>query len=289
LTLNAQVIGRLLNPWLPILLALALSILFGLWIARRKEQTPLTLIMLCFWIGLWLTFVPEFVYVTDITGTRMNTVFKFYYQAWVLWSVASAAGLFYLFSGPQRVVSRLWRGVLGVGMTIAVALGLFYPALAIPTRLADFNETAPGLDVLQAAAARDSQTADTYAAVQWLNQNVSGTPVVLQTTNDIPWFEPERARVAAWTGLPTVLGWYNHETQWRGNTELQQQRLPDIYEIYSTSDETRTRELLQKYSVAYVFVGHEEQKQYPAEALAKFDRMFPVVFQQNGVKVYRVS
>ena len=125
--------------------------------------------------------------------------------------------------------------------------------------------------------------------MQWLNQNVNGTPVVLQTTNDIPWFEPERARVASWTGLPTVLGWYNHETQWRGNTDLQQQRLPDITEIYSTLDEARARELLQKYGVAYVFVGYEEQKQYPADALAKFDRMFPIVFQQNGVKIYRVS
>ena len=142
---------------------------------------------------------------------------------------------------------------------------------------------------MQAAATRDPQIADTYAAVQWLNQNVSGTPVVLQTTDDIPWFEPERARVASWTGLPTVLGWYNHETQWRGNTDLQQQRLPDITEIYSTLSETRTRELLQKYNEAYIFVGHEEQKQYPVDALAKFDHMFPVVFQQNGVTIYRVS
>lgn len=289
LTLNAHVIGRLLDPWLPMLLALGLSLLFGLRIARRKEQTPLTLIMLCYWIGLWLTFVPEFVYVTDITGTRMNTVFKFYYQAWVLWSVASAASLFYLLSGPQRVASHLWRSVMGIGVALAIVLGLFYPALAIPTRLTDFAGTRPGLDVLRAAAARDPQIADTYAAVQWLNQNISGTSVVLQTTNDIPWFEPERARVASWTGLPTVLGWYNHETQWRGNTIVQQQRLPDIYEIYSTLDETRARQLLQQYNVAYVYVGHEEQTQYPADALAKFDRMFPVVFQQNGVKVYRVS
>ena len=36
-------------------------------------------------------------------------------------------------------------------------------------------------------------------------------------------------------------------------------------------------------------IGYEEAKQYPADALSKFDRMFPVVFQQNGVKVYRVS
>jgi uncharacterized membrane protein len=289
LTLNAHVIGRLLDPWLPILLALALAILFGVWLARRAEQTPLTLIMLLYWIGLWLTFVPEFVYVTDITGTRMNTVFKFYYQAWVLWSVAAAGSLFHLFSGSQRIASRLWRGVVGSAVALAIALGLFYPALAIPTRLADFANVPPGLNVLQAAAARDPQVADAYAAVQWLNHNASGAPVVLQTTNDLPWFEPERARIASWTGLPTVLGWYNHETQWRGNTTVQQQRLPDIYEIYATLDAARARQLLQHYGVRYLYIGYEEREQYPVEALQKFDRMFPVVFQQNGVKVYRVS
>jgi uncharacterized membrane protein len=289
LTLGAHAIGRLLDPYLPVFLALALSILLGLWIVRRKEQTPLNVILLLYWVGLWLTFVPEFVYVTDITGTRMNTVFKFYYQAWVLWSVAAAGSLCYLFSGSQRVASRWRRVALGAGVALALALGLFYPALAIPTRLADFADTTPGLNVLQAAAARDPHIADVYAAVEWLNHNVSGMSVVLQTTDDLPWFEPERARIASWTGLPTVLGWYNHETQWRGNTELQQQRLPDVYEIYSTLDEARARQLLQKYGVAYVYVGYEEQQQYPAAALAKFDRMFPVSFQQNGVKIYRVS
>ncbi len=287
LTLNAHLIERLLDPWLAWLLALSLAGLFGLWRARRADRTPLAFVLLLYWIGLWLTLAPEFVYVTDITGTRMNTVFKFYYQAWVLWSIAAAWSLFYVFSGPRRIVTRVWRSASSLGCIVAIGLGLMYPALAIPTRLSDFAKTDPTLDVLRAAA-HDPQIADTYAAVQWLNQNAPGVPVVLQTTNDIPWFEPERARIASWTGLPTVLGWYDHETQWRGNDQLQQQRLPDIYEIYTTLDEARALQLLRQYDVAWVYVGHEEQKQYPADALAKFDRMLPLAFQQNGVKIYRV-
>ena len=39
-------------------------------------------------IGLVLVYVPEFVYLRDNFGTRMNTIFKFYYQAWLLFGMA---------------------------------------------------------------------------------------------------------------------------------------------------------------------------------------------------------
>jgi uncharacterized membrane protein len=49
------------------------------------------------------------------------------------------------------------------------------------------------------------------------------------------------------------------------------------------------RSLLQRYAVAYVLVGDRERKQYPAKGLAKFDRMFSIVSQQDTVTLYRVE
>ena len=100
---------------------------------------------------------------------------------------------------------------------------------------------------------------------------------------------PARSRLSAWTGLPTLVGWYEHETQWRGSEAVQRQRLPDIAKIYSTTDEDIARLLLQRYAVAYVLVGDRERKQYPAEGLAKFARMFPIAFQQGAISLYRVE
>ena len=38
--------------------------------------------------GFALMFVVEFVFIRDSFGSRMNTVFKFYYQAWILIALA---------------------------------------------------------------------------------------------------------------------------------------------------------------------------------------------------------
>ncbi|HEX2698269.1 MAG TPA: DUF2298 domain-containing protein, partial [Anaerolineales bacterium] len=43
-------------------------------------------------VAALLVLAPEFVFLRDGFGTRMNTIFKFYYQAWLLFSLAAAFG-----------------------------------------------------------------------------------------------------------------------------------------------------------------------------------------------------
>ena len=55
-----------------------------------------------------LTLAPEFVILRDNFNSRINTVFKFYYQAWTLWSIAAAYGAYSLLAdGGQPLPSRL--------------------------------------------------------------------------------------------------------------------------------------------------------------------------------------
>ncbi len=92
---------------------------------------------------------------------------------------------------------------------------------------------------------------------------MTGLPVLLEATDDGSETRPASSRISSWTGLPAVLVWYEHETQWRSSDAIQRQRLPDITTIYSTTDEGAARLLLQRYAVAYVLVGDRERKQYP--------------------------
>jgi YYY domain-containing protein len=295
LTLTDHFLARLSDPWVPLLLAGAIVAIVIIGWANRstQEQTAhnqlINFILLLFLLGLMLAFVTEFAYIVDIFHSRKNTLFKFYYQAWTLWSVASAYAMYYLLSSPARIRSRVWRMSAGTMMVTFIGLGLLYPALAIPTRLD--NPTPPTLDAILGTINSPlyPNARDAYAAAQWLNHNVVGTPILLEASNDDASVRPARSRLSAWTGLPTLVGWYWHETQWRGTDRVQRQRLPDITTIYATTDEDLARALLRQYGVVYILVGDRERKQYPAAGLAKFDRMFPVVFQQGTVKLYRVE
>ena len=75
-----------------VLAALMLALVWsGLLLPRVNDGdgTLLFALMLAA-IGLGLVLVPEIVYLRDNFGWRMNTIFKFYYQAWLLFGVAGA-------------------------------------------------------------------------------------------------------------------------------------------------------------------------------------------------------
>lgn len=293
ITLTAQLLARAIDPWVPLALALGLSVIGLLWVAARRvppheeAAQPKNFVLLLYGAGLLLALVVESVFIVDVFFTRKNTMFKLDYQVWILWSVASAYAVYYLVCGA----SRAWRWITVIAAAGSIGLALIYPVLAIATRVSDSMVATPTLDALLAVAQspRYPNADDGYAAMQWLTQNVAGAPIILEATDDEPESKPARSRISSWTGLPTVLGWYEHETQWRGTDVEQRQRLPDITTIYSTTDEDTARSLLQHYNVAYIFVGDRERKQYPAAGLAKFDRMFPIAFQQGTVTLYRVE
>ncbi len=128
-------------------------------------------------------------------------------------------------------------------------------------------------------------------AISWLQDNVQGTPVVLEAHHhQYHW----TSRIANYTGMPTVLGWPWHQIQQRtAYRHAIGDRARDVEEIYTTGDEERAYSLLKKYEVEYVIVGQLEQAYYPESGLEKFERMvgkglaFPV-FHNQGINIYRI-
>jgi len=242
----------------------------------RTAQFSLLLLI----AGAALTLAPEYVYLKDIFGVRINTVFKFYFQAWVLWAIASAGAVYTMLASEGRLGSA-GRKLFGGGLALVVGLGLVYPLLTLSDRR-DESQQAPTLDgTAYFARERPSD----YAAVQWLNEHVQGTPVILEKPT--PGSYDYEGRVSAQTGLPTLVGWGFHEEQWRGNRVEQDKRIPLIQELYATGDPQRTLTLLYEYDITYVYVGSLERNEYPASGLRKFDRLMDVVYDHDGVTIYR--
>jgi len=244
------------------------------------STTSTIFVLLLAFTGLGLTYLVEWVYLRDIFGTRMNTVFKFYFQAWVQLGIASAYGAYVLLRRPG-----MGRTLFAVGFVLVVAAGLVYPIMAMPNRAGGFSHP-PTLDGL-AWIRRDFP--DDYAAAQWLSVHAQGVPVpVILEKPSRPYGAYEYAgRISMMTGLPCVLGWAGHEHQWRGNYEEQRKREPDIQTIYTSLNGPEVLSLLGKYNVRYVVVGSLERRSYPQAGLDKFERLLDVVYRRGEVTIYR--
>jgi len=273
-----RLLERLLAPWTPLALAALFATAFlaslrppSLRSAPLRPETAFALLLTA--TGALLTLAVEFFYLRDIFGTRMNTVFKFYFQAWVMWGVAGAYGL-----ARGLMQRRVWA----IAALLPILAGLAYPALAIPARAQEYGGP-PTLD--GAAHLRQIYAAD-FEAIAWLNENVAGRPVVLEAPGDRFRAYTYEGRVSAFTGLPTLLGWGGHEHQWRGNYDEPARREPDIEALYTTTDPTETLTLLDRYGIRYVYVGPLERTRYPPAGLAKFDSLLETVYDAAGVTIY---
>jgi uncharacterized membrane protein len=207
----------------------------------------------------------------------MNTIFKFYFQAWVLLAVSSAFSVYYV-AGRGRIGWARYLWLAGFGALFLA--GMVYPLAASYTKVNGF-QVEPTLDGVAYVA---NHNPDDHAAILWLNENVEGAPVILEATGGSYTYY---GRVSSQTGLPTLLGWDFHEVQWRGTGEEGSKRKPDIEKIYGSLDAQVTLTLMDTYDIQYVYVGPLERGHYPSTALDKFDYIMDVVYRQGEVTIYK--
>jgi YYY domain-containing protein len=304
------------EPWLPLLgrlllvklrtwvmpLVVAAMAALGLVLLQRATPSPggeegrdgagsfrhpiIQFVLLCALAGLLLTLSVEFVYLVDNFRVRMNTIFKFYFQAWVLMAIASAFAVYWLSRTREGIprAERTVRGLFLVGFWALFACGMVYPVLGNYSRAGGFDHE-PTLDGTAYLAIGH---ADDYAAIAWLNENVEGAPTILEAPGSGGSSYVYEGRVSALTGLPTLLGWAGHEGQWRGSYEIQSARDPEIKTIYNTPDPELAATLLEKHGVTYVYVGPEERSTFEQRGLRKFGQFMDVVYENDGVTIYKV-
>ncbi|HTP00665.1 MAG TPA: DUF2298 domain-containing protein [Anaerolineales bacterium] len=248
--------------------------------APAQDRAPVSsFIFLLIALGALLVFVPDFVYLRDQFGYRINTMFKFYYQAWMLWSIAAAFGAVVLL----RELRGLWSWVFTVGLVLLLGMALTYPALAIPNKTDNFKPYLGWtLDDFQRIVRNNP---DEAAAVAWLRSAPDG--VMVEAVPDTGGSYTGYARISEYTGLPAVLGWTGHEDQWRGSRAPQGTRQQDIAQFYSTSKWETALAILQKYDIKYVYVGDLERTTYGLQE-DKFKRNLAQVFHQGSVSIYEM-
>ena len=239
-----------------VLAALSLGLVFHHHRPEAAESDPLTasavpdnFIFLLILGGMILALVPEFVFLRDLFGYRINTIFKFYYQTWLLWSTAAAYGTIILF----RNLKSPTRVVVLIGLALSIMMALFYPIISIQSKTNNFNRAGGlTLDGFYIYSAADAE------AVKWLREAPPG--VIAEAVGGS--YSASHARMATYSGKPNVLGWDFHEIQWRGGSELVMPRKEDMSVLYCTHNWDTAKAILEKYQVSYLVVGDVEYTTY---------------------------
>ncbi len=275
--------GRFMHV-LPLGLLVGAAAYGAMWVAKEEPaRSGRSFALALAAAGLLLIMGPELLYVDDGFGganERMNTVFKLYYQAWALLAVAGGFAVYYWTGlwGRVRERKRLWTGVWAGAVLLLACWSLYYTVAAAATK-ADQGGRAATLDGLAYVAD------DERRAIEFLRESAPrGGGLVEAVGGDYT----EHGRVSASTGIPTVLGWPDHESQWRGSREPFAGREEDVAAIYTTADIDEARALLEKYGASYVVVGPREERKYGNGGLGKFASFMDKVFQEGSVTIYEL-
>lgn len=313
-------------------------------IVTYSPATGFALLMIA--AGAVLSLVPEFFYLRDNFGTRINTIFKFYYQTWTLFSLAGAYAVFAWLAEREAHPARPVRLAFGGVLAVVLVLGLMYPVFGVHNRvfveplqtsLSERRVIPPGVDAsavqvqegqrveageplivsadgsvnvvsgrdgvvvrrgntlyVRDLATLDGSTsmigADDLAVVRCLAAHVADDDaVVAEAVRDS--YNARYNRIASITGIPSVLGWENHERQWRGPTynEVAGSRRDDIDALYSDLRWDLALEIIQRYDIDYIMFGETERNQYGDGGAAKFRDHLSVLCESGRSRVYQVG
>ena len=233
-------------------------------------------VLLLVLLGSLLTFFPEVFYLRDQFGTRMNTIFKFYFETWVIWSMAAAFASAILLAELRRI----WGGLFRAVWVLLILSSLAYPVIMILNKTNQFH---PAQWTLDGNAYLAQIRPDEVEAIRWLNSQPMG--VISEAVGGS--YTPDSEWASIQTGYPTVLGWPGHESQWRGGAVEMGSRQSDMETLYSTNSWEEALTIIRRYDIRYIYIGSYEYATYPVNEV-KFQQALAPAYQNGSVTIYSV-
>ncbi len=281
-------------------LVLPLATWAGLLLLRPGQPDAKRAVQFMTGTALVLTLAVELVVLRGDIG-RMNTVFKFYLQAWCLFALSAGAALIWLLPAVRREWLAGWRVTWQVALILLVFGAFLFTFTAGTDKMRDrMSRSAPhALDGMTYMATstysdngRDMDLNQDDRAIRWMQENVKGSPVIVEAnTVEYRW----GSRFTIYTGLPGVVGWNWHQRQQRALTpsEWVTDRVEEIGNFYRTDNRREVQAFLQKYDVSYIVVGQLERAYFLDYGLDKFPAwngdLWYEVYRDRDTVIYQVN
>ncbi|MDP6823885.1 MAG: DUF2298 domain-containing protein, partial [Dehalococcoidia bacterium] len=258
---------------LPLAVLSGLAMLALFYFGRRSSSDTLVFALALLAMALYMVYGAELLYINDLFGGRMNTVFKLYYQVWILLGVIGAYGVHFwirnhgYWSGFRRSASET-GAVIAAVMLIGA---MYYPLASLDSRTDGFSREL----TLDGTAFIARWQPSEGAAIKWLSENARVDAVLVEAVGGS---YTEFGRISSSTGIPTVIGWPFHEEQWRGDRSAFAGREAEVAGIYSMEDIEEVRAILRRYEIDYIVIGPRERSTYPDIDLDRFEQIGERVF-----------
>ena len=126
-----------------------------------------------------------------------------------------------------------------------------------------------------------------YDVIACLAERVDGDDAVVVEAG---WaaYRSGYARIGSMTGIPIVMGWVNHQRQWRGSTfnAVAGTRQQDIDELYTDLRWEMAVEIINRYDIDYIMYGTTERQEYSSVGEEKFLENLAVVCESGDSRIF---
>lgn len=299
-------IGLYILGWWVSLILIPILIWAAILFFRPNQTRPMQFALALIALAVGVTLGVEYIVIDGDIG-RQNTVFKFYLQGWLMYSVVGGVIIAWLLEHTADWNIAL-RGVWTTVLSVLIAISALYPIMATQARAVDrmapeIGLTIDGMDYMSStthyevtnSAAGEGEVLDLshdYHLIRWLQENVEGTPIIMegQSEAEYRW----GSRISIYTGLPSIVGWNWHQRQQRTFDPMPlmvQQRVANVNAFYTTTDLRVAADILQHYDVSYVIVSVLERARYPQPGIDKLNQLvdegvLEVVYEdESGIAV----
>ena len=271
----------ILRKWsfvLPLCLLSSAS-LFVVFNAQKllKKQNIISFPLILIAIGYFILSVSELFFIVDVFNNRMNTVFKFYYQAWFFLSIGVTLFLIVLIRNSSLLRIK-YRIITPVALILLVMVGPAYYPIALITSHDWINPKELTMDGISFLKQRDLAE---YQTISWLSKQPAQ---ILAESYGKDY--SSHGRLSSFSAHSSVLAWPGHQIQWRNQLDMINERQMNLDQLFTTHDIALAHSLIDKYQISMIAVGPLEESIYGRNTENFFDKHFDIHYSNSNFKIY---